>query len=100
MAHLLFAVAFPFKARSFMIEYPKMVHIAGVIVVLVLGSLPGIIVLSISKYHIDGFPPNVCYPSIKLFFHTFVLPLAIQATVGLAMLFIVFTIIRRVSAVI
>ena len=80
-----------------MSEYSKIAHITELIVVLVLSALPGIIVLTTSKYQIDRFPPDVCYPSVDLFFHTLMLPIAICATIGLAMLFTVFTILRRVS---
>ena len=38
LAHLLFALAFPFKAMNFMNKYSKTAHIVEVIVVLVLGS--------------------------------------------------------------
>ena len=98
MAHLLFALAFPFKARIFMSEYSKIAHITVVIVVIVLGIFPGVIVLSTSNYQIYRFPPDACYPSVELIFHTFGLPVAIYSTIALAMLFTVFTILRRVSA--
>lgn len=98
VAHLLFALAFPFKARNFISEYSKIAHILEVIVVFALGLLPGTVVLSTSKYQIDRFPPDTCYPSVEILFHTFVLPVIIYATIGLAMLFTVFSILRRVSA--
>ena len=98
MAHLLFALAFPFKARIFMSEYSKIAHITEVIVVIVLGIFPGVIVLSTSSYQSYRFPPDACYPSVDLIFHTFGLPVAIYSTIALAMLFTVFTILRRVSA--
>ena len=40
MAHLLFALAFPFKARNFMSEYSKIAHITELILVFVLSALP------------------------------------------------------------
>ena len=97
MAHLLFALAFPFKARNFMSEYSKIAHITELILVFVLSVLPGIVVLTTSKYQIDHFPPDVCYPSVDIIFHTLMLPFAIYATIVLALLFTVFTILRRVS---
>ena len=99
MAHLLFALAFPFKARNFMNEYSKIAHIVEVIVVFALGILPGVVVLSTSKYQIDRFPPDTCYPSVELLFYTYTLPIIIYITIGLAMLFTVFSILRRVSAI-
>ena len=80
-----------------MSEYSKIAHITELIVVFVLNALPGIVVLTTSKYQIDRFPPDVCYPSVDTFFHTFMLPIAIYSTIGPAMLFTVFTILRRVS---
>ena len=80
-----------------MSEYSKIAHITELIVVIVLSALPGIVVLTTSKYQIDRFPPDVCYPSVDILFHTLMLPIAIYATIGLAMLFTVFTILRRVS---
>ena len=80
-----------------MSEYSKIAHITELIVVLVLSALPGIIVLTTSKYQIDRFPPDACFPNVDILFHTLLLPYTIYATIGLAMLFTVFTILRRVS---
>ena len=80
-----------------MSEYSKIAHITELILVLVLSVLPGIVVLTTSKYQIDHFPPDVCYPSVDIMFYTLMLPMAIYATICLAMLFTVFTILRRVS---
>ena len=80
-------------------EYSKIAHIVEVIVVFALGILPGAVVLSTSKYQIDRFPPDMCYPSVELLFHTFTLPIIIYATICLAMLFTVFSILRRVSEI-
>ena len=74
-----------------------MAHVVEVIVVLVLGLLPGIIVLSTTKYQIDRFPPDTCYPNIEIMFHSFILPVIIYATIELAMLFTVFSVLRQVS---
>ena len=98
MAHLLFSLAFPFKAMNFMNDYSKIAHITEVIVVIVLGVFPGIIVLSTSSYQIDRFPPDTCFPSVDLLFHTLALPIAVCSTAGLAMLFTEFIILRTVSA--
>ena len=81
-----------------MSEYSKIAHITEVIVVIVLGVFPGVIVLSTSKYQIDRFPPDACYPSVDLSFYTFAFPIAIYSTIGLAMLFTEFLILRTVSA--
>ena len=97
LAHLLFSLVLPFEARSFMKKYSKIAHVVEVIVVLVLGLLPGTIVLSTSKYQIDRFPPDTCYPNIEIMFHSFILPVIIYATFELAMLFIVFSVLRQVS---
>ena len=80
-------------------KYSKTAHIVEVIAVLVLGCLPGIIVLSISNYQIGRFPPDTCFPSIDIIFHTFQFPFMIYATIILAMLFTVYSILRRVSIV-
>ena len=80
-----------------MSDYSKIAHITELILVFVLNALPGIVVLTTSKYQIDRFPPDVCYPSVDTFFHTFILPIAIYSTIGPAMLFTVFIILRRVS---
>ena len=80
-----------------MSEHSKIAHITEVIVIIILGIFPGIIVLSTSNYQIYRFPPDACYPSVELLFQTFALPVAIYSTFGLAMLFTVFTILRRVS---
>ena len=97
MAHLLFILAFPFKAKNFMSKYSKIAHIVEVIVVFVFSVTPGTVVFGISKYQFDRFPPFLCYPSITIFFYTFTLPLQICATIGLAMLFSAFLFLRRVS---
>ena len=97
MAHILFTLAFPLKARKFiMSEYSKIVHVVEVIVVIMFGCLPGAIVFVISKYQFDRFPPYLCYPSIDIFFYVFVLPLNFYITVGLAMLFAAFLFLHRV----
>ena len=80
-------------------KYSKTAHIVEVIAVLVLGCLPGIIVLSTSNYQIGRFPPDTCFPSNDIIFHTFQFPFMIYATTILAMLFIVYSILRRVSIV-
>ena len=80
-------------------KYSKNAHIVEVIVVLMLGCLPGIIVLSTSKYQIGRFPPDTCFPSTDIIFHTFKFPFLIYATLILAMLFTVFLILHRVSLV-
>ena len=81
-----------------MSNYGKIVQIVEVIVVILLGTLPGAVVLSISHYRIDRFPPDMCIPSDPtVFFYTFSLIVAIASTIGLAMLFSTFTILRRVS---
>ena len=80
-----------------MSEYSKIAHITELILVLVLSAFPGIVVLTTSKYQIDQFPPDVCYPSVDIIFYTLTLPIAIYVTIGLAMLFTVFTILHRVS---
>ena len=94
LAHLLFSLVLPFEARSFMKKYSKIAHIVEVTVVLVPGLLPGTIVL---KYQIDRFPPDTCYPNIEIMFHSFILPVIIYVTFELAMLFIVFSVLRQVS---
>ena len=96
MAHLLFILAFPLKAWNFMSKHSKIAHIVEVAVVLVVSILPGVITLSISEYHFDRFPPNICYPNISVFFYTFTMPLEICATIGLAMLFLAFSYLRQV----
>ena len=96
MAHLLFILAFPLKAKNFMSKYSKIAHIVEVVVVLIVSGLPGVIVLSISKYQFDRFPPTICYPNINVFFYTFTMPLQICATIKLAMLFSAFSYLRQV----
>ena len=92
-------MAFPFKAINFMNKYSKTAHIVEAIVVFVLGLLPGTIVLSTSKYQIGRFPPDICYPSNDVIFHTLLLPIIIYATIILAVMFTVFSILRRVSII-
>lgn len=96
MAHLLFILAFPLKAKNFMRKHSKIAHIVEIAVVLVVGIVPGIIALSISGYQFDRFPSNICYPDISVFFYTFTLPLEICSTIGLAMLFASFSYLRQV----
>lgn len=98
LSHLLFALAFPIKAKNFMMDHSTTCHITEVIIILVLGSLPGAIIVGTSKYHINSFPPEFCIPgNLSVFFHSFELPVAIGATVGLSMSFTAFWILRRVS---
>lgn len=100
LAHLLFALAFPFKAKKFMSDYGRIAHIVEVITVIALGSLPGAIIIGTSQYQIDRFPPDLCVPDDPtIFFYTYSLAVAIGSTIGLIMLFTSFTILRRVSAV-
>jgi len=98
LAHLFFGLAFPFKYRNFMNNYAKTAHIVEVTVIMVLGSVPGTVIIGTSKYQFDRFPPDLCVPSNpRVFFYTFSVAFAIGATVGLAMLFTSFTILRQVS---
>jgi len=97
LAHLLYALAYPIKAKKFMEEHSKVFHVAEVIIVLILGSLAGTVIVGTSEYQINRFPPDLCVatnPSV--FFHTFALPIAIGASIGLSMLFTTFWILRRV----
>lgn len=98
LGHLIFAIAFPFKADYFMTEYSRIAHAVEMIIIIALGLLPGAIIVSTSKYRINDFLPELCVPtSDHLFFYTFSLPIIISATIGLAMLFTAFWIVRRVS---
>ena len=82
----------------FMENYATKCHAIEVTIVLVLGSLPGAIIAGTSGYQIDRFPPDLCVPiDPNVFFHTFTLPIAIGATIGLSMLLTTFWILRRVS---
>lgn len=99
MAHVFFSLAFPFKTKKFLSKYSKIVHIVEVIVVLVSGILPGAIVLLVSKYQFDKFPPSVCYPNISVFFYAFILPLEIYATICMALLFAIFALLLQVSLI-
>ena len=76
----------------------KIAHAAELIIVLVLGLIPGVIIVSTSKYQIDGFLPDLCAPSRRdVLFYTLLLPIVIGSTIGLTMLFTAFWILRRVS---
>jgi len=98
LAHLLFALAFPLKAKKFMEEHSKVSHIVEVIIVLIVGSLPGAVIIGTSQYQINRFPPEVCISNdYSVFFHSFALPIAIGASIGLCMLFTAFWVLRRVS---
>lgn len=100
LAHLFFSLAFPFKAKQFMSDYGKIAHIVEVIVVILLCTLPGAIIIGTSQYRIDRYPPDICVPSDpNVFFYSFSLTIAIGSTIGLAMLFTTFTVLRRVSAI-
>ena len=81
-------------------NYGRIVHIVEVIVTIVLSSLPGAIVLGTSHYAFDRFPPDLCVPSDRtVFFYSFSLIVSIGSTVGLAMVFSTFIILRRVSTI-
>jgi len=72
-------------------------HVIEIIIVLVLGSLPGAVITGTSKYQVSTFPPALCVPAdLSIFFHSFELPVAIGATIGLSMSFTAFWILRRV----
>ena len=98
LGHLLFALTFPFKAKMFMSDYSRIAHIVEVIVVIALGSLPGVVIIATSKYQLNTFPPDTCIPSDPhVFFYTFSLTVSIGSTIGLVMLFTAFSVLRRVS---
>ena len=98
LGHLLFALTFPFKAKKFMNDYGRTTHIVEVIVVIVLGSLPGAVVIGTSKYQIYSFPPEMCVPSnSSVIFYTYSLTFSIGSTIGLGMMFTAFSVLRRVS---
>ena len=79
-------------------EYTTAFHTTEVILVLILGSLPGAVIAGTSNYQINRFPPDLCTAAnLNIFFHTFVLPIAICTTLGLIMSFTAFWILRRVS---
>ena len=98
MVHLLFALVFPLKVKTFMSKYSKIAHVVEVILVFLFSATPGTVVFGISRYQFDRFPPFLCYPSITIFFYTFTLPLQICVTIGLAMLFTAFLLLYRVSS--
>ena len=98
LGHLLFAIAFPLKAKSFMTDHTRIAHVVEMTIIIILGSLPGIVILSVSKYQIKSFLPYLCVPGSRdVFFYTLTLPIVIGATVGLTMLLTAFWILRRVS---
>ena len=98
LAHLFFAIAFPLKAKHFMTDYSRIAHIIEMTIIIVLGSIPGVIIVSTSEYQIDGFLPDLCVPSSRnVLFYTILLPIVISATIGLTILFTAFWILRRVS---
>ena len=100
LAHLFFALAFPFKAKKFMNEHGKTAHIIEMIIIIVLASVPGAVIIGTTQYQIDRFPPDLCIPSDPaVFFYTFSLAVSIGSTIGLAMLCATFAVLRRVSAV-
>jgi len=73
-------------------------HVLEIIILLLLGSLPGAVIAGTSKYQVNTFPPTLCVPAnLSVFFHSFDLPVAIGATIGLSMSFTAFWILRRVS---
>ena len=98
LAHLFFAIAFPIKAKLFMIDYSKRAHAIEMIIIMVLGLVPGTIIVSTSGYQIDGFLPDLCSPNNReALFYSLVLPIEISATIGLSLLFTTFWILRQVS---
>ena len=98
LGHLLFALAFPLKAKLFLENHARKCHVMEVTILLALGSLPGAIIAGTSSYQINRFPPDVCVPvDLNVFFYTFTFPIAIGATIGLSMLLTTFCILRRVS---
>ena len=81
-----------------MTDHTRIAHVVEMTIIIILGSLPGIVILSVFEYQIDSFLPYLCVPgSIDIFFYTLMLPIVIGATVGLTMLFTAFWILRRVS---
>ena len=81
-----------------MTDHTRIAHVIEMTIIIILGSLPGIVILSISKYQIESFLPYLCVPGSRdVFFYTFTLPIVIGATIGLTMLFTAFWILRRVS---
>ena len=97
LGHLLYAIAFPLKAKLFMIDYARIAHLVEMIIIIVLGAIPGIIIVSTSEYQFDGFLPHLCIPGNRdVFFYTLTLTIEIGATIGLSMLFIAFWILHQV----
>ena len=97
LGHLLYAIAFPLKAKLFMIDYARAAHLIEMVTLIVLGIIPGTIIVSISEYQFDGFLPHLCVPGSRdVFFYTLTLTIEIGATIGLSMLFIAFWILRQV----
>ena len=97
MGHLLYAIAFPLKAKRFIDDYARIAHLIEMIIIIVLGVIPGTIILSVSEYQFDGFLPHLCIPGNRdVFFYTLTLTIVIGATIGLSMLFIAFWILRQV----
>ena len=91
-------MAFPFKAKRFIGEYHRIIHIVEVIIVMSLGLLPGAIIISTSKYQFTNFPPDLCVPSnSRVFFYSSSIITSIKSTIGLGMLFTAFSVLRRVS---
>ena len=87
------------KAKLFMTDYSRRVHAIEMIIIMILGLLPGTIIVSTSGYQIDGFLPDLCSPKDRdALFYSLVLPIEISATIGLSLLFTTFWILRRVSS--
>ena len=59
-----------------MAHHARTAHAVEMTVIIVLGSLPGAIIVGVSEYQIYGFLPHLCLPSSRdVYFYTFVLPI-------------------------
>ena len=74
------------------------VHIMEVIITLVVGLLPGIIIIGTSGYQHYAFPPICIHATPKMLFYTLIFPVSIGATVGLSMLLLSIVILRKVTS--
>ena len=88
LSHLLHNLIKPFRAQILMksLRFTWIAHITEVAVVLICGSLPSIVLFSISSYGYSGFPPMCYSKNPAVLFYTIILPISIGSTVILCLL--------------
>ena len=85
VCHLALKVFYPLKStKLFASDYSRIIYIAEILIILIVGTLPAIVLATGSNYRIISFPPIFC--GVDLTYRTYVLLIPVLVIDGTMMI--------------